>query len=149
MRDQMAISTFFNKPLSEVTPDEVNGLLDGTLTSRNPLYSEDLSSAWSKVTRLDNPDLTDALRDAARLLLTGENSKPEKGGFGWRQNIGIGVNAMLNDGDTGPLDRVIAHSAYEPEVKAAAKLLKAELRAHIAENGIASPSKPQPALRPS
>jgi hypothetical protein len=131
----MTISGAFNKPLTEVTAREIEGLLDGTINKPNRLYSEELTRALQAVDETGNSDLIEAFKDTARIVLSGENASGGGSGFSYRNSIGLGVVSMLGNGDKAIFER-LAPSVSDPLLKASLKTLQAELKAQCIEHGI-------------
>lgn len=126
--------------LADLTEEQVKGLIDMSITAGNQLFNEQLSHAQVEVFRTESPELIEAFKDTAYLLLTGLNVPAHGGGFGNRDSVGAGVLSMLRNGDTAPFDRLHEFQkfseGYTPELKATIKALQAYLKVHCVEKGI-------------
>jgi hypothetical protein len=153
----MGLTANFNKPLVDVTPSEVQGLIEGHIKAANPLYSEEFSRANSQVRASGNPALIEAFTDTAAILMQNQYAPGGGHGFALRNSTGMGVLEMLRAGDTAVLDRTIQWGGDgDPVMLGSLKTLRAELKAHCVEQGlrvhsthIVTPEKKAPAAKPA
>jgi|GEM_PF-6379791 len=142
-----------------LTPQQVEGLIDGLIEDSDPLHSKRLSRAQGFIFETGNEDLIKSFKDVARIVMTPPENTDRSDPYGdlyrmKRDWIAVAILEMLGKptilerpeviskdaGDKHVFDRIHYHSksdeTYTPALKEALKILEAELTAHCEKQGI-------------